>query len=374
MWTPARFGELQILVGTILFGTCSVLMKYCLEMFGFNPFVLNGMRSFFSVTVLSLASSKLKDVFRDESSSNQDPFDILSYCGCLKAFVSPTFHHIVEKYIWIWLNGFTGWCGTSFFIMSIMTVGASKAAFLLSLYIIFVPLIEIVLYYPATNRVTAKTMLGVALAFIGTYLLCGCGLHCANSTTGTIQWGDVYGILGALGWASNIIVQNMAIKRNFCVVDLSLTSVLISCVLSLSVGVSVDLSFFKPYGFPINMTSEAWILVVTIGVFEGIGYLLQALGFRYADPTKASVLSGLESVTTMVVSHVFLGEKMVFLEYVGCIVLIIGSLVVISPQQQSVVESDADSSDIDKLTHKHSVLPTEDPDADYQPGGDIELQ
>mgnify|MGYP003386387200 CR=1 FL=1 len=55
------------------------------------------------------------------------------------------------------------------------------------LYIIFVPLIEICLYLPDTNRVTPKMLVGVSLAFLGTYLLCGCGWHCA----GALHWGDL---------------------------------------------------------------------------------------------------------------------------------------------------------------------------------------
>jgi len=349
-WTPARVGEAQILVGTILFGTCSVLMKYCLETFGFNPFVLNGMRSLFSAAMLSLSSSKLKAIF-PEGTSKPDHFDILSYFRCLDTLPSDM-RHRMEKYLWILLNGLTGWCGTSFFIISILSVGASKAAFLLSLFIVFVPIIEIGLYYPDTSRVSPKTLLGVVLAFVGTYLLCGCGWQCANG----FKWGDLCGILGAIGWASNIIVQNMALRRNYCVVDLSLSSVVMSCVLSLSVGVAVDLSFFKPYGIPVQISANAWFVVATIGVFEGIGYLLQALGFRHADPTKAGVLSGLESVTTLLVSHVFLGESMTSLEYLGCVVLFAGSLVVIAPPAEHVDDTKISSE------CKHAVLPTEDPD------------
>jgi drug/metabolite transporter (DMT)-like permease len=352
MWTPSRIGELQILVGTILFGTCSVLMKYSLETFGFNPFVLNGMRSLFSATMLSLGSSKLKEIFRDDGTSKREQFEILSYCGFLKALPA-LYHHQVEKYVWIFLNGITGWCGTSFFIISISTVGASKAAFLLGLYIIFVPVLEIALYYPNTHRVTPQTLLGVVLAFTGTYLLCGCGWDCASG----LHWGDMCGILGALGWASNIIIQNMALKRNYSVVDLSQSSVVISCVLSLCVGVSVDLSFFKPYGFPVGMTASAWFVVATIGIFEGIGYFLQALGFRYAEPTKASVLSGLETITTLAVSHLFLGEQLATLEYWGCFILVIGSLVVIAPHSTLPTYPGG-------IECQHVKLATDDPDSE----------
>lgn len=342
--SPARVGEIQITIGTTLFGICSVLMKVCLDDFNFNPFVLNGMRSLFSATFLACIYKKLKEIFRSDAIGETSDFDILSCCGC-RDFIPTAYRPVLEKYIYIFGNGLSGWIGTSCFILSIQLIGASKAGFLLSLYIVFVPLIEIFLYFPDTNRVTPKMLVGVALAILGTYLLCGCGWHCA----GGFHLGELFGITGALGWASNLIIQSMAIKREIHVVDLSLSSVFISCMLSLSVGIFTDLSFFKPYGFPMHLSSAAWGLVTIIGIFEGIGYLLQALGFRYAEPTKASVLSGLESMVTLLVSHVLLGEKLLVLEYVGCLVLVIGSLVVIAP-------------DFGSNKKSHEALPTEDPD------------
>ena len=355
--SPSRIGEIQITIGTTLFGICSVLMKVCLDDYKFNPFVLNGMRSLFSAALLISSSKKLKEIFKSEAIGETSTFNILKYIKCINFETIPEIYHLtIEKYVYIVVNGVTGWIGTSSFILAISFIGASKAGFLLSLYIIFVPLIEICLYLPDTNRVTPKMLVGVSLAFLGTYLLCGCGWHCA----GALHWGDLYAIMGALGWASNIIIQNMAIKRGIHVVDLSLSSVFISCVLSLIVGVATDLTFFKPYGFPMHLSSAAWGLVIFIGIFEGIGYLLQALGFRYAEPTKASVLSGLESMVTLFVSHLLLGEKLMFLEYIGCVVLIVGSLVVIAPEfNQNHYHSQV----------KHQALATDDPDTVDSIGG-----
>ena len=139
--STSRWGEIQIVSGSILFGTATIFIKICLNHYSINPFVLNGLRSLFSASIIILSSAKLKQITTDKDPTEKYEYNIMKYCyGCDYFFrwnsMTQQQQDNIEKYVWYVLVGFSGWLGTTSFIISLITLGTSKAAFLLSLYVI----------------------------------------------------------------------------------------------------------------------------------------------------------------------------------------------------------------------------------------------
>jgi drug/metabolite transporter (DMT)-like permease len=49
-----------------------------------------------------------------------------------------------------------------------------------------------------------------------------------------------------------------------------------------------------------------------------IGYTLQAVGQKYAPPTDASIILGMEAVFAALAGFIFLSERMLPIQLVGC--------------------------------------------------------
>ena len=65
--------------------------------------------------------------------------------------------------------------------------------------------------------------------------------------------------------------------------------------------------------------SAAWLPLVYLGVFSsGIGYTLQIVSQKGANPAVVSLLLSLESVFAAITSAVILGKSLEPREYIGC--------------------------------------------------------
>ena len=70
---------------------------------------------------------------------------------------------------------------------------------------------------------------------------------------------------------------------------------------------------------PLAGLASAWWTIIYIGVLStAVGYTLQALGQKYAPPTDATILLGMEAVFAAIAGFIFLGETMLPIQLVGC--------------------------------------------------------
>ena len=67
---------------------------------------------------------------------------------------------------------------------------------------------------------------------------------------------------------------------------------------------------------------DCWLPILYCGVLSsGVGYTLQVVAQKYAEPTAASLILSLESVFAVIAGVLFAGESMTGLEIFGCIVI-----------------------------------------------------
>ena len=187
---------------------------------------------------------------------------------------------------------------------------AGKAAFITTLYVMFVPLISAFL----GKRPSVNVIIGVPLAILGFFLLCirpGVG----------IAPGDLLVLLCGMVFAFHIIVVDRYSDR--CEgVRLSLVQFAVSFLLDALIGLVVE-------GVP---DVEALLSVLPALLFLGVGssgvaYTLQILGQKYADPSVASLILSLEAVFATLGGALVLSERMSGREYLGCALVLLAVLV-----------------------------------------------
>lgn len=203
-------------------------------------------------------------------------------------------------------------CGLALFLaMTIQQycmiyVTAGKAGFISALYIIFVPIITILL----GDRLKKNIIISVFLALIGLYLLCykaGNGFNIY----------DLLLMLSAFLYAVHIMVVNYYSH--------AVNPVKASCLQFFTVGVlSAVLVLF--YETPhIDAIIACKVPLLFAGVLTcGVAYTLQIYGQKSTLPVIASLIFCLESVFAVVGGAIILGETMTVKEILGCLFMISG--------------------------------------------------
>ena len=186
--------------------------------------------------------------------------------------------------------------------------GAGKAGFITALYIVLVPLTGLFI----GKRPGKLVWIAVALSVVGLYLLCMQGSF-------TLDPGDGMLILCAACFCGHILVVDYFSRRTECVK--------MSCIQFFTVTIlclAGAFLFEQPSWQDIR---TCVIPLVYAGVFSGgVGYTLQILAQRDAEPTIASLLMSLESVFAVLAGWVLLGDALSLRELAGC-ALMMGAIV-----------------------------------------------
>lgn len=202
-------------------------------------------------------------------------------------------------------------CGlVLFFAMTMQQMGidkypkgvaaAGRSGFLTAMYVIFVAVFSCVVL----KQFRILLVVSVVLSVVGMYLLC-----LKDGVSGA-YFGDVLGLLCALGFATHILVIDQ-IKQ----VD----SVKLSCIQFLVVGIlaTVLSLFLESTNLGDIQASVGPILYAGI-LSSGVAFTLQIVGQKYAEPTVASIVMSLESVIGALAGAIVLGEQLSLKEIVGC--------------------------------------------------------
>ena len=203
-------------------------------------------------------------------------------------------------------------CGLALFLaMSVQQycmqyVTAGKAGFISALYIIFVPIITILI----GEKLKKEIILSVILALAGLYLLCykaGCGF-CIY---------DLLLMLSAFFYAIHIIVVNFY-SNVVNPIKASCFQFFVVAILSsflILIFEKPDLSAILACKIPLFFAG-----IVTCGV----AYTLQIFGQKYTHPVLASLILSLESVFAVIGGVFILGEVLTLKELLGCMLMISG--------------------------------------------------
>jgi len=203
-------------------------------------------------------------------------------------------------------------CGTVLFLaMStqqycMQFVDAGKAGFITALYIIFVPILSILL----GDKLKKEIVISVLLAITGLYFLC------YKPQTGFNIYDSLL-ILSAFFYAVHIMVVYYYSR----VVHPVKVSCLQFFVLAILSGVLV-LLYERP-SFEAIISCK--VPLVYAGILTcGVAYTLQIYGQKYTLPVLASLILCLESVFAVIGGVIILREILSIKEFIGCIFMVCG--------------------------------------------------
>ncbi|WP_438316501.1 DMT family transporter [Sporosarcina sp. FA9] len=186
------------------------------------------------------------------------------------------------------------------------TTTTSNTGFLISLTVIFVPLINTVVF---KQRLEGKLLVSILLAIVGIAFL-------TLQYPFKITFGDLLCIFAAFFYAIHIIVAGIATKK----VD------------TLSLGIT-QLGFAGLFGLLFSLIFEtptfpnstiSWIAILVLSILcSGVGFILQIVAQKYTTPVRTGLIFTLEPVFAAILGVIFLREIISITGYIGAALLLL---------------------------------------------------
>ena len=185
---------------------------------------------------------------------------------------------------------------------------AAKVGFITSLYMVFVPILNFLMYRQKTSPFINVS---IVISVVGLYFL--------NGADFSFEIGDLLLIGCAFFFALQIVLIG-AYAQN-------LNSVQLSFVQYVTAGLSSLTFAFIFEDIQISGIVAAGGTLLYTGVLStGVAYTLQIFGQKDTDPTVASLILSLEAVISALCGFLFLHQSLSSQELLGCILMFIAVL------------------------------------------------
>jgi len=213
----------------------------------------------------------------------------------------------------VWDGAVTGlFMGAGYLTQAIglTTISSPRSAFITGTAVIFVPFID---RFVSRLGATLGESLAVALTFVGL-------LFFYADANLKLQAGDLWTLLGALMFASQVVTTNVAARRS----DPFVVSALQSAAAAI-----VAWAFIIPRGgLSVPLSAIPWDRILYFGVVATAFILvLQTWALGKTKPVRAGVIYSLEPVFAAVFAMAFFGEGMSSREVLGSAAILLGVLV-----------------------------------------------
>jgi drug/metabolite transporter (DMT)-like permease len=197
----------------------------------------------------------------------------------------------------------------------IMYTTVGKAGFITAFYIIIVPILGLFL----GKKCGLSVWISVVIALAGLYFLC--------ITDGfSIGKGDIYVFLGAIAFSIHILVIDYFTQFN--------DGVKMSCIQFFVCGILCFVPMMLFEHPEISVILLAWKPILYAGVMScGVAYTLQIVGQKNMNPTVASLILSLESVTSVIAGFLILHQNLSHRELIGCGLMFVAIVLAQLPQK-----------------------------------------
>ncbi|MFT8392287.1 MAG: DMT family transporter, partial [Sporolactobacillus sp.] len=193
-------------------------------------------------------------------------------------------------------------------MIGIRTTSATKAGFLVSLTIIFVPLISALVWH---QKIGKKNLVSLLIAIVGLYMLTGLG-----TASGTVTDGDLWCMTSAFFNACYLIAADHLTKKNDSIA-LGIWQLGFTAALAI-----VCLLLFEQPQWPEG--SHEWAAIFGLGILcSAIGYTMQSVAQKHTTSVHASMIFTLEPVFAALFSGIFSSDFLSGNEWVGASLLLI---------------------------------------------------
>lgn len=197
-----------------------------------------------------------------------------------------------------------------FITYGVQRTTASQAGFLISLAVIFVPILTTVL-----RRRLPDKRLGVSIVVA----VAGLGLLTLQHEM-SLHLGDLLCILAALLYAVYIMIAGKYTPNHD-----PLTLGIVQLGVAALLGTVATFLFETPQ---LPDTPESWASIMGLGILcSGLGYILQTFAQRHASPTRTSLIFSLEPLFAAAFAFIFQGESLTLQGYCGAALMLAGVLI-----------------------------------------------
>ncbi len=200
-------------------------------------------------------------------------------------------------------------CGSVLQQVGIMYTSIANAGFITGFYVIFVPLLGILL----GHRLPRGTWIGAILAVVGLYFL-------SVTATFSVSYGDLLQLAGAFFWAAHVL----AIARytqHTSPIALAFMQFVICSLLSLLVAL-----FIEEWNVAAMVKAGPAVLYSGL-VAVGVGYTLQVVGQKSAPAAHAAIILSLEAVFAALAGWLLLNEVLTLRQFFGAGLMLAGLLI-----------------------------------------------
>jgi drug/metabolite transporter (DMT)-like permease len=206
--------------------------------------------------------------------------------------------------------GFSLFCVLSALMFGLLTTSASCAGFLAGTTVVFVPLLQTVIY---RKKPSLRITIGVILTMIGIALL-------TIKDTFRLDARSLLCVLAALIYAGQILLTSRFSKRaeplTLGVLQLGFAGIF---------GLLFSFAFESPRlpGSPVE-----WFAVLALSVVcSALGFVLQPVAQKYTTPERTGILFSLEPVFSAAFGFIFLNEVLKLQGYLGAALVLAGVIV-----------------------------------------------
>ena len=290
-------GPALILLCTLIWGSAFVAQKTGTEHYA--PFTLTCYRNLLAGAFL-WGVIAVRNRFRRPQTNNQQP---------ATSNQQPTTSN--QRPLWGGaLSGVVLFAAMATQQLGIESTTPGVSSFITANYILIVPFLAWLIGRGCPRR---AIWFGVALALVGTYLICCCPAA-GEGADGTVGKGELWTILCAFLFAVQIMVVDRFASR--CdVLVFSMTQLFVAglCaapfMLLPSEASRLTFAHFK----------AGWFSLFYVGILSsGIAYTLQNLGQARTPPALAALVMSFESVVGAVSGYLFFGDVLATAQLVGC--------------------------------------------------------
>jgi drug/metabolite transporter (DMT)-like permease len=278
-WNTARplLPELALIAATVAYGTTFVIVQDALDHVTPVGFIL--LR--FTIGTIVLAPIALRRGFRRPGVET----DVRAFMIAALAF------------------GLTGFVGYWFQNAGLQRTTTSNSAFITGLFVVFTPLIEVLVTRRAPDR---RVIIAIGVSAVGLFLLTGASFD--------IHAGDALTLGGAVGFAAWIFLGGVFSQR-FDPVALTAMQMLVIAVCAIPVVLIGGLG---------HVTGEVLFAAIVTGVAcSALAFSLQLWGQRYVEPSRAAVILLFEPVVAGFIGYL-VGERLGVAGYFGALVIFVG--------------------------------------------------
>lgn len=206
---------------------------------------------------------------------------------------------------------------TIFQQVGIVQTSAGKAGFITAMYMLLVPVINLIMF---RKKSPVVVWIAVLIGILGMYLLC-------INEEFSLSRGDALVSVCALIFSFHIICTDHFVQ-NANPIGMSVIQLYVTALLSAAVAAFTE----SP---SINDVKTAIIPILYCGLGSGaIGYTLQIVAQKFTEPAVASLLMSLEAVFAVLGGTLILGEKMTGREAIGCLVMFIAVILAQIPSRK----------------------------------------